>query len=529
MHLHKISKILFFSLFILSFLVAIALQPSRVVGEKQPEVQILASIHNDTFGKQGRKGTDGADGRNGRNGKDMRIVAGGNAASYDVSGTNGEDGTDGEPGGDARMCQAPYRPDYSLQGANGGNGGKGGNGGNGGNGGDVKIYYTNPENLKKISLNNSGGFGGNAGKGYGGGYGCECEEDSWNVNYCEWELLKKPRDSKEDNWTVDSTKTEVCSGYGRVDKRRNTPPLPRRDSNWRYRWVYQGISHTKRYTCRSGKEGKTGNNGNKGENGYYGKVTLIPRLDIPEEKKSYYQPLSQLLGKNVQLVQNIWVRKQGLRNILNPASDIPDGYIYLQDTVRPRYRIDWEANSTPPDLDVKDVQVGGAINIIQGKAKIDFDVPGTLEYRTSSEDNLSILTVTGGFSPKRIESFQIQSVSGTGKDAKMVLVDAGDVRSLLKHSYINVTLNTKESATGRISTQEYQFRHRVKFDIPPSDSPSTGAEVSQNIYTIDVGRFFWPWLQPGYQVAFDVEINQTTKMGVEYTHRRNIAFNVPQS
>lgn len=103
------------------------------------------------------------------------------------------------------------------------------------------------------------------------------------------------------------------------------------------------------------------------------------------------------------MVKNIWVQKQDLSTLLNPTSDVSSTYTYLQATVRPQYRITWNAKSTPEDLGVNNTKVGAAIELEQNKAKINFQIPGTLEYGISQNKDIKVLTVTGGFSPSRLD------------------------------------------------------------------------------------------------------------------------------
>ncbi|MEL6162714.1 MAG: hypothetical protein AAFR37_02760 [Cyanobacteria bacterium J06628_3] len=489
--------------------------PSSVSGYKN---NIIASRYKTkVFGRQGRSGRDGRNGVFGNSGKNIRIVVDGTAANYDVSGSNGSNGTDGNFGENASSCRAPRRrPPYSLRGASGGDGGDGGDGGNGGNGGNATIFYQNLADLKKITLNNSGGEGGSPGRSAEGGDGCNCKRTEWKVNYCQWNLYKKNRNEKDAKWIFDSKKRVACTGVKRVDERENYPSPPKHSNIWAYRWEYKGVYNTQRYTCSNGNRGNSGSNGSRGRNGSYGKVILVPRSDIPEEKTSYQGQISQLLGKNIELVKNIWVKKKGLPSLLNAASDVPETYTYLQETARPKYKIAWNASSTPADLGVSDTEIGAAIKVENAKARIDFKVPGTLEYRQTKDKDVDIISIAGGFSPSRIKSFEIENISGNGKDIKLNLIDKGDVRKLLQASSIQVALKTKQSASGELK-DNYEFRHKMTFQIPPTQSPSTGAIVSNNRYSLDIGSFFYPWLKPGYNTQFDVEITQKTKSGAVYT------------
>ncbi|MEL6462753.1 MAG: hypothetical protein AAFQ91_31775 [Cyanobacteria bacterium J06621_15] len=521
----------------ISALVIVTIIAPKVGTAKQPQFLSSVSTYKDnilaysqntkTFGRRGNSGLDGSRGVPGSNGKDIKIIADGTAAEYDISGSNGKNGTNGNSGKNASSCRVRRRPSYSLSGANGGSGGDGGNGGNGGNGGEARIFYENQADLKKITLKNSGGKGGSPGRGAKGGYGCGCRQKQWTVNYCQWNLYRKRRNQKDAKWIPYSKKLVRCTGVKHVDERENYPSLNRYNSKtWVYRWEYKGVSNTRRYTCTNGKRGKSGSNGSRGRNGSYGNVYLVPRLDIPQEKTSYQGQVSQLLGKNIELVKNIWVRKNDLSSLLNAASDVPQTYTFLQETARPKYKIAWNASSTPADLGVNDTEIGAAIKVTNAKATIDFEIPGTLEYQQTKDKDVDVISITGGFSPSRVKSFEIENISGNRKDIKLNLIDKGDVRKLLQASSIQVALKTKQSASGEVK-DNYEFRHKMTFQIPPTQSPSTGAIVSNNRYSLDIGSFFYPWLKPGYNTQFDVEITQKTKSGAVYTHSKSRDYQVP--
>ena len=489
------------------------------------------AIATEIFGEKGRPGRNGENGASGRSGEDLTIVVDGNPADYDIKGSDGTDGTDGTPGGNARACRAPERPRYSLVGAPGGDGGDGGDGGNGGNGGEVKIFYTNADDLKKIKLDNSGGQAGSAARGAEGGEGCECRETQWDINYCSWQLWKKPTQVANAQWILDSQKLLACTGVESVDEKYHYPELPaqHRNSGWNFKWVYQGVSESKRFECRSGEDGREGSNGRPSNDGKYGEVVLVPRKDIPEEKTSHSAPLSSLIGNKIEIVKNIWVRKEGLRSLLNPSAKVPDSYTYLESTARLNYRVDWKAAKTPAELGISDTEIGASIQLSERSAMLDFSVPGTLEYKTSKQGSSDVLTITGGFSPNRVKSFRVDGVSNlTNKENKLVLVDRGNVKALLKSMTIEIECLTKQSASGITVTDNYQKRYSVKFDIPPTGTPSVGATLSENVYTFDMQRFFGAWLRPGYDVQYAVKITQTTKSGAVYNQSEEIRFQVPK-
>ena len=483
---------------------------------------IIPSVNSEaiaqaTFGHTGQDGDRGRDGRNGRDGQDIKILGNGKPAAFDLSGTIGEDAEDGTSGRSASSCEQPYRPEYSLIGASGGRGGDGGNGGRGGNGGNATIFYNDSAWLKQLEIRNAGGKGGRNGRGAVGGKGCECQESEWRIRYCTWEIDRRPFNEAKAPWQSHTKETRLCNRSG--DDFDFSRPSARvseyRRDDWLYRRTYKGVSRTNSYTCQRGRNGEPSNNGRNGETGNYGKVTLVPRLDIPAEVTSDRALLGTAIGKKVGLVKNIWVERSGLSRLLRPSSDVSDRYTYLKDTARLFYRFDWTAKETPTALGVDRVEIGATVNVRNENAELEYQLPGTLEYQVIPENNLQVVKITGGFNPDRVSSFQLQKISGVGTDNQLILSDRGNVRELLKDTQIEVQCFSKQSATGVVAS-DYVKRRTVTFKIPPKLQPSEGAIVNGNIYTLPVGRYCAPWLKADYNAAYGIVINQTTKSGAKY-------------
>ncbi|HEY9705490.1 MAG TPA: hypothetical protein V6C58_23835, partial [Allocoleopsis sp.] len=182
-------------------------------------------------------------------------------------------------------------------------------------------------------------------------------------------------------------------------------------------------------------------------------------------------------------------------------------------------------NFTPQSLGVENVNIGAAISLNNGNPQVIFDVPGTLEYKISQSPNqVKILTITGGFSPERIEKFKIQEVTGSKENNQIVLIDEGKVRPLLKNMTIEIVASSKESPTGIIVSDDYQEKIRYKYDVSPRGFLKTGITENNDIYTLTIGKQFYPWLRSGHNIRYQINITQTTKMGAVYTQQEQIEF-----
>ena len=496
-----------------------------------------AAIAQNVFGDVGERGQSGRDGRSGRDGQNIKIVGDGKPSSHDLTGTDGEDGEDATTGRSASRCEQPFRPEYSLVGAAGGNGGNGGNGGSGGNGGNALIFYTDLANLQQIEIRNRGGRGGRNGRGASGGHGCECKESEWRIKYCDIETQRRPHNDAKAAWVYHSRESRICGrsrdgwGFDLDFEREYNKSSEYRRGDWLYRRTNKGVTRTNYYSCSAGRDGSNGNDGQNGATGSYGRVTLVPRLDIPTEITSDRAPLADALNKKVPLIKNIWVERSGLSRLLRSSSDVGDRYTYLKDTARLFYRFEWAAQASPSALGVDRVAIGAAINIRNENAEITYQLPGTLEYQVmpanpeNLPENLQVVKITGGFNPDRVSTFEIAKISGASTDNQVSLSDRGNVRELLQDTQIQVQCFSKESATGIISN-DYVERRAITFKIPPKFAPSNGAIVNGNNYSLPVGRYCSPWLRQNNNVLYKINISQTTKSGAVYEQNLESAFNV---
>lgn len=497
-----------------------------------------SAIAQNVFGQSGENGVIGRNGRDGRDGQNIKIVVDGKPATYDISGAIGEDGEDGTSGRSATTCQQPRRPKYSLIGASGGRGGNGGNGGRGGNGGSATIFYTDIAALQMLEIRNVGGKGGRNGRGSVGGKGCECQETQWSIKTCTTEIERKSAKDPNASWQYYSRDSRVCSTWGGEvvsdvlgniiqNSLSSSSKTPGNDSNWIYR-SKEVDSTSASYSCQNGRdESQNISNGRNGETGVYGKIWLVPRSDIPVEIISDRAPLLNAIGKKVGLVKNIWIEKSGLTRLLRQSSDVEDTYTYLQDTARLFYRFDWAVKDTPASLGVERTELGATVTVKNAIASIQYQIPGTLEYQITPENNLQVVKITGGFAPERVSSLQIDKISGVGNENQLVLKDRGNIRELLKETNIEVQCFSKQSATGVVAS-DYTKRRSVDFKIPPKAQPSNGAIVSGNIYTLPIGRYCSPWLRADNNAAYGITIKQTTKSGAIYNQSIDKSFVVGQ-
>ncbi len=477
------------------------------------------SVDARTFGEQGSTGLNGANGSYGQAGANVTIYANQQLQVFDIEGSDGGDGEDGRLGRDARACRQPGDIEENLMGASGGDGGNGGQGGPGGKGGDAKIFYENVQHLRNVMLKNSGGRGGQGGRGADPGYGCECSQSDWEVVYCDWDLMRIDRTIPDAKWEYVRTEHDLkCTGVKRIDIENYSPRKVRDTEKYSYKWQYIGISRERWFSCKSGGDGMYGKDGADGWAGDYGSVTLIPRKDIPTENDSHADYTSSFIGQEILLVKNHWVTRNNLRALLAPGSNVAGQYQFLESTSYLKFKV---MKDTPKSLEeLGDPMVRAYIT---SDKKIAFTLSGTIERKIEHRGNLTILTITGGFDDSRLKQFSVKNQSGVQNDAKLVLLDGGKTLPLLRETKITIKLFTKQSASG-LTVTNYKFRHDFNVMISKTGLPDHRVSIDGNVYTIDTGRSFYPWLKKGYNARYEIKIEQITLTGAVYTSNIQSTF-----
>jgi hypothetical protein len=477
-------------------------------------VNVLAS-ELETFGQSGRHGIDGRPGRDGNPGSDYRIHASQQPQTINISGTDGEAGESASSGEHASGCEQPKRRAVNVCGAKGGNGGDGGKGGDGGNGGNVIIYFDSASQLKNVVLRNGGGRAAPGGNGGRAGNGCNCTQPRWIINYCTWALMAQPinvtpprqtnNNRQQTNvtpppWTEVQRKLFRCSGDALYDEQQNRPQPPNSDENYRYGWKYIGLSRRNTFTCEDGQSGRRGRKGADGQPGNYGQVWLVQGRTIPKEQINYSDRVSLLVDKNIPLLKNNWLERAGLRSLIGTGSDVQDTFNLLQ-TVQGSFKVAWQAAKRPQDLGDPELRAS-----IAASGELDFDIPGTLEYKLTNKQNQTVVAITGGIHPKRLGSFKFKGLDRFRDARNFALVDEGTLLNELKALKITISLYQDNSKKSEIS-----------YPLTPKPPYPEGLSVWGNLYKVNLGDRFDAWLQPGEPIQYQIEIEQTTRSGTTYT------------
>lgn len=450
------------------------------------------------FGQAGRDGNSGRAGRSGQDGETAVIRATGLAQTVDVSGRDGEAGEPGIPGENASQCQAPIGVSYNLQGADGGNGGQGGDGGNGGNGGGVTLFFENLAQLQTITLSNNGGRGGRSAVGGQGGRGCIATQSSWQIRYCRWVLEYQRLDAPSGTpWRENSSKILPCD--------RHRPSYS--DRTYRYRWQNRETWNSQTYQAYPGRDGGDGSAGQDGRNGQYGVVKLVKNTAIPTEQVSYSNQVDRILGQPIQLVRNNWLTRQGLKGLLAGGSRVPDSYQWLE-TVRHTFTVKWEAKQSFAELGQPAIQA-----TISESGSLDFTLPGTLEYRRVQQANSTQITIFKGINPQRLGQFKFRGFDRFQDARNFALLDQANLLDDLQGTRITINL--------------YQNGQKVKdiaYQLIPGQRTPAGITLWNNLYKVDLGKAFDPWLEAGKPVQYDIEVLQTTRSGTGYQSGMKVNF-----
>lgn len=237
----------------------------------------------------GGAGTRGRDGMDGFSASAQRVTADGSTHSVDAIGRSGTAGDNGGRGS-YPFCKNQSDVPYNVWEADGSHGGEGGRGGNGGRGGDVTVVFSEPTQLKEITIKNSGGFGGMGGRGGQGSNGCYCRRSSWTYK--------------------DSSGSE------------------------------------KTYSCYQGRDGRDGMDGSFGRRGDHGELFLINTATTVNAPNSLTLTISQAVAATHDLARSTLEKRTGARVLFSPASDIPDTY-YLHNSLQTaQFKVIWLASDS---------------------------------------------------------------------------------------------------------------------------------------------------------------------------------------
>ncbi|MFM6138850.1 MAG: hypothetical protein ACKPCP_32735, partial [Sphaerospermopsis kisseleviana] len=271
-------------------------------------------------------------------------------------------------------------------------------------------------------------------------------------------------------WTETQRKLFRCSGDAFYDEKENRPQPPASDANYRYGWKYIGLSRRKTFTCEDGQSGKRGRRGIDGQPGSYGQVWLVQGDNIPKELISYSDRVSLLVGKNIPLLKNNWLEKTGLRNLLGTGSDVRDSYRLLQ-TVQGSFQVAWQAAKRPQDLGDPEIK-----SVITKSGQLQFDIPGTLEYKLSKSQNQTVVAITGGIHPQRLGRFQFKGFDRFRDARNFTLLDEGKLLPDLKALKLTIILYQNDAKKSEIS-----------YALTPQPPYPQGLSVWGNLYKVNLG------------------------------------------
>ncbi|BBD63780.1 hypothetical protein NIES4072_25640 [Nostoc commune NIES-4072] len=455
------------------------------------------------FGQDGRHGVDGRSGRDGNSATERIIRASEQLQTIDIFGTDGEAGESATSGEQASGCQQPQDVTVNVCGAKGGNGGNGGNGGRGGYGGNATVYFESLSQLKNVVLHNRGGRAGVGGKGGQAGSGCNCTQPRWTVNYCTWALMAQQINVDNAQWREVNRELFRCSGDAFYDEQQDRPQPAILDPNYRYGWKYIGLSQQRDFTCENGLTGQPGRNGIDGEPGSYGQVLLVKGTEIPQEQISYSDRVSLLVDRSIRLIKKNLSKKMGLQSLLGIGSDVRDSYRLLE-TVQNSFKVSWQTIKRPEDLGDPPLKTE-----ITESGKLQFYIPGTLDYILNNSPNQTEITITGGIHPKRLGRFKFKGFDRFPDPRNFTLLDEGKLLGELKTVKLTIILSQNNS---KVSEMSYPL-------VPHQPYPHWA-----DAYQINLGDRFDSWLKPEQPVEYEIRIEQTAHSGVTYTSGMKIGF-----
>ena len=377
------------------------------------------------FGARGMNGRDGTRGIDGRDGQSTTVQLDGSHNYLNLSGTDGTEGRDGSFGHSAYSCIQPHNARSSVKGARGGDAGDGGNGGRGGNGGDVTVYYDTLEDLNKLQVMSNAGRGGYSGRaGYHAGRGCYCQRHSWSIKRCH----------------TDSDGDQVCRNY--------------------------------RYYCYNGDNGNIGRMGVRGRDGKAGKLTLINSTQpLPEVQSSRTLSLLDFADYGTVLSKHLWTTSHGALALLAPGSQLNDKFTMWDKTIHRGVELKWMEPRSIEDFANSSVTLYLDGTIVKAEVK-GFWFDGSV---LNSANGVSDFLITRAFKESDMGNFANGTVSGTGKELKVQVIDEHAISAPISTSF-KVQMKKKRWIFG---WKKIYKRATVANDFIRSDN---------GVYTLDLGQ-----------------------------------------
>ncbi|MBN3950170.1 MAG: hypothetical protein HWQ38_28365 [Nostoc sp. NMS7] len=164
----------------------------------------------------------------------------------------------------------------------------------------------------------------------------------------------------------------------------------------------------------------------------------------------------------------------------------------------------WQTVKRPQDLGDPSLKVE-----ITESGKLQFYIPGTLEYKLNNSPNQTEIAITGGIHPKRLGRFKFKGFDRFSDSRNFTLLDEGKLLGELKTVKLTIILFQNNS---KVSEMSYPL-------VPHRPYPHWA-----DAYQINLGDRFDSWLQPGQPVKYEIRIEQTTRSGVTYTSGMKIGL-----
>lgn len=395
--------------------------------------------------------SDGRSGENGSDGASKTIFANGTPVNLDLSGQDGRDGRDGRDASSPHCGHLDYGKNKDVHATNGKNGGNGGSGGSGGNGGNLTVYYTNLADLKNILIRSRGGKGGIGGRGGNGSNGCDCHEDSWEV--------------------------ETCKG---------TPGTPEHKCK------------TKTYHCHDGADGRDGADGGNGKSGNLGILSIVRgNQELQPDRPTMKLPISQLENKSINLSKNKWNTRDGAFALLAPGSIIAEQYREFERRIEGEFQLDWQDRKSAASF--ADQTVTLSLNDDQ-QVKIDFSEDLWVSGNYVTQNQSTKYNLVYAIRRQDVTKLKVADFDGSGKNVNLKIVDLGGRADLLQTAF-TVKFSTQN---GERLYDRTEYKAKIPSELVTRD---------YNRYIIALGKLAIPdrALEPGVEV--EIELTATRTLG----------------
>lgn len=186
--------------------------------------------------------------------------------------------------------------------------------------------------------------------------------------------------------------------------------------------------------CHGGVAGQDGSSGDPGKSGALGKLYILKSdFDLPKEKKSIILNLQDFNGLDLNLRENFWQVRPGLKSLVNPNSIVRDSYYTFKKQVSYSIEIVFDQNLLVPD---RGINTRIALSLFNGELTLSSYTGSLLEYTIVKEHNKFIIIIHRLIAEYHLQNLKLKRISSSGVDLKLELRQRNPLSNAVRTSFV---------------------------------------------------------------------------------------------